>query len=150
MKLNNKVKVIKYPNSVLTLPNKKLTVEQFDDGYVEYLSMRLEQANRNERGLGVVAPQIGINQSIFYISVHGITDTTIVNPRVIDTTHNYVDYEEGCLSIPGFFWDVSRPDAVKLEYQTLMGDLKETWFDGLIGRVIFHEMDHLYGRRSEN
>jgi peptide deformylase len=56
------------------------------------------------------------------------------------------DYDEGCLSVPGFFETISRPSDIKLSYQELNGKRKEIKPKGLLTKVVQHELDHLNGR----
>ena len=56
------------------------------------------------------------------------------------------DYDEGCLSVPGFFETISRPSDIKLSYQDLNGKEQEIKPEGLLTKVVQHELDHLNGR----
>ena len=71
----------------------------------------------------------------------------IINPEVeiLDATKKE-DYDEGCLSVPGFFETISRPSEIKLIYKNLEGSQKEIKPEGLLTKVIQHELDHLNGR----
>ena len=71
----------------------------------------------------------------------------IVNPaiQILDPSKKE-DYDEGCLSVPGFFETISRPSDIKLSYQDLNGKKQEIKPEGLLTKVVQHELDHLNGR----
>lgn len=68
-----------------------------------------------------------------------------VNPEIIWTSEEKSNYQEGCLSVPGFYDDVERPQACKVTYLDYQGHPQELDCDGLLATCIQHEMDHLNG-----
>ena len=96
-------------------------------------------------GLGLAAPQVGVQKRIF---VYDLRDDrgpqVIVNPTVSEHRGEWV-YEEGCLSVPGLSWEITRPKEVHLTGVDLDG--KEVAFeaDELLARLFQHELDHLEG-----
>lgn len=94
-------------------------------------------------GVGLAAPQIGILKRIFVIDV-GDGPIVMINPEIIQTSGSQTD-EEGCLSIPGFYCPITRPNYVKVKFQNI--DLKECIMEGeeLFARAVLHENDHLNG-----
>ena len=68
-----------------------------------------------------------------------------VNPEIIWTSEEMSNYQEGCLSVPGFYDDVERPQACKVTYLDYQGHPQELDCDGLLATCIQHEMDHLNG-----
>ena len=70
---------------------------------------------------------------------------TVINPEISSSSAAIETYEEGCLSIPEVYMDVIRPSTVKVSFRDEMGRPKKMNADGLIGRSIQHEMDHLNG-----
>jgi peptide deformylase len=100
-------------------------------------------------GIGLAATQIGISKRVAVIDISQEKNEpfVIINPEIeiLDTSKNE-DYDEGCLSVPGFFETVSRPSDIKLTYQDLNGEKKEIKPEGLLTKVVQHELDHLNGR----
>jgi peptide deformylase len=99
-------------------------------------------------GVGLSAPQIGVNQRLLVIDVTGGNEPdkqiTLVNPAVVETSGEQKG-QEGCLSFPGYFAPVTRPNYVKVKGVSLEG--KEIVVEGseLLARAFLHEIDHLDG-----
>ena len=122
-------------------------VESFDDelrGMVDDLFVTGWKAP----GLGVAAPQIGVNLRLATIdlSVGKDPDAKIVlaNPEVVHK-QGKVSLEEGCLSFPGLFTTIERPTALVVRAQDLAGMWQDIEADGLLAQAICHEVDHLNG-----
>ena len=101
------------------------------------------------RGIGLAAPQIGVDQQLLVIDLE-IEDPespplVLINPEITAVGGSLCTYEEGCLSIPGVYLDVVRPSVVDVSYRDEMGRPKRLKADGLMARCIQHEMDHLNG-----
>ncbi len=94
-------------------------------------------------GLGLAAPQVGVQKRMFTFDV-GEGPQVLINPEVVEATGEWA-YEEGCLSIPGFHFEIVRPKLVTITGVDLDG--KEVVIEGdeLLGRVFLHELDHLDG-----
>lgn len=94
-------------------------------------------------GVGLAAPQIGILKRIFVIDV-GDGPIVMINPEILETSGTQTD-EEGCLSIPGFYCEITRPNYVKVKFQNLA--FEECVMEGeeLFARAVLHENDHLNG-----
>jgi peptide deformylase len=100
-------------------------------------------------GIGLAAPQIGVNKRVFVI------DTTVgedpealivmINPEIL-ATEGTIEEEEGCLSVPEFRSIVKRPAKVVVRGLNLDGEVVEITGEGLLARAISHEMDHLDGK----
>ena len=100
-------------------------------------------------GIGLAANQVGLDMNLFIIDVthtDEAEDTHVfINGAIISTDGDDKVFQEGCLSMPGIALDVIRPEKVTLKYQGIDGEWHENEFDGLLGRAIQHEMDHLNG-----
>ena len=100
-------------------------------------------------GIGLAANQVGLDMNLFIIDVthtEEAEDTHIfINGTIVATDGDDKVFQEGCLSMPGIALDVIRPEKVTLKYQGIDGEWHENEFDGLLGRAIQHEMDHLNG-----
>ena len=99
-------------------------------------------------GVGLSAPQVGVNQRILVIDCSGGSDRdqqiALVNP-VIVTSNGEQKGPEGCLSFPGLFAEVTRPNVVKVKGLDLDGKVLEIEGEGLLARALHHEIDHLDG-----
>ncbi len=94
-------------------------------------------------GVGLAAPQVGILRRVVVIDT-GDEVVELINPKVIETSGEQ-DGMEGCLSVPGEYWLVKRPNVVKAQAQDREGNWFEIEAEGLIARCICHECDHLDG-----
>ena len=99
------------------------------------------------KGIGLAATQVDIHQRIIVIDISEEKNSliTLINP----TLKNYSglqEYDEGCLSVPGFFETVKRYDLVSIDYQDEHGQAKSLTADGLLSVCIQHEMDYLVGK----
>ncbi len=98
----------------------------------------------DHKGVGLAAPQVGINEQIFVADV-GDGPMAFVNPQIKKKRGSEV-MEEGCLSIPGVLVDIKRPKNIVVHYLDENNKKVEREFDGLLARVIQHETDHLKGK----
>ncbi len=94
-------------------------------------------------GIGLAAPQVGVQKRMFTFDV-GEGPQVLINPEVAEATGEWV-YEEGCLSIPGFHFEIVRPKVVTMTGVDLDGNEVVIEGDELLGRVFLHELDHLDG-----
>lgn len=117
-------------------------VEKFDAKLAQLLDDMYEtmvQAN----GVGLAAPQVGLLRRIVVIDV-GDGPIELINPSVIETSGTQDD-AEGCLSFPGEYGMVERPNHVKVRAQSRNGEWFEAEGDALLARAFCHEIDHLDG-----
>ena len=117
-------------------------VTKFDDKLFELLDDMTETLY-DANGVGLAAPQIGILRRIVVIDT-GDEVIEMINPEILETEGEQ-DGMEGCLSVPGEFWLVKRPNRVKATAQDRDGNWYEIEAEGLIARCICHECDHLDG-----
>lgn len=113
------------------------------DGKLVRLSQSMIQAMYKAPGLGLAAPQIGVQKKIFVYDIDG-EPVTLINPRIVESSGEWV-YDEGCLSIPGLYVEMLRPKQVLLEAVDLDGNQVRVEADELLARLFQHEMDHLEG-----
>jgi peptide deformylase len=126
------------------LRQKAEPVKQFDPGLVNTVNEMIELI-RQGRGIGLAGPQIGFMKRIFVVHVEGDIPRIFINPSIIETSPEMVKYEEGCLSIPGVWADVVRPQTVKVQAWNERGRPFTLETSGILARVILHEYDHLEG-----
>ena len=117
------------------------------------------------KGIGLAAIQVGVGKRVIVMDLSP-SDTAedgesedrydlselkdepiryFVNPEIVWTSEEMNNYQEGCLSVPGFYDDVERPQACKVTYLDYQGEPQELNCDGLLATCIQHEMDHLNG-----
>jgi peptide deformylase len=119
-------------------------VEKFDDKLKVLVDDMIDTMYHAD-GVGLAAPQIGILKRVVVIDVYDDMGVRIlINPEIIDSKGEQFEVE-GCLSLPGVSGRVKRPEWVKVKYQDLQGNWKETEGDELLGRAFCHEIDHLNG-----
>lgn len=94
-------------------------------------------------GVGLAAPQIGVSRQVVVFDV-GEGPRELINPELVETEGEW-SFEEGCLSVPGRFWPISRPGFARVRGLDLEGRDVEYAGDELLGRVLQHEVDHLNG-----
>lgn len=99
-----------------------------------------------KKGIGLAANQIGVSKTLAVIDVGGSTDKLVlVNPFIIATSEDY-RVTEGCLSLPGRFFELKRFKNVTVEFQDIRGRSLIRSFTGLLAQAIQHEVHHLQGR----
>ncbi len=96
-----------------------------------------------EPGIGLAAPQIGVQRRMFVYDI-GEGPETIVNPVITESSGEW-GYFEGCLSVPGLSWEIVRPKEVHVTGRDLDGNEVSLEADELLARLIQHELDHLDG-----
>ena len=99
-------------------------------------------------GIGLAATQVNIHKQLIVIDISDNKDTPLVfiNPRIEIIDQTLEDYDEGCLSVPGFYETVSRPRMVRIHALDRHGEPFVIETDGLLATCIQHEMDHLNGK----
>ncbi len=99
-------------------------------------------------GIGLAAPQIGVNRRVAVIDLSVGADPSariaLVNPEIVESSGEQKE-EEGCLSIPDFAEKVARPARVRARYFDAQGVERELEGTGLLARALCHEIDHLNG-----
>lgn len=140
------LQVHKLGDKVLRQPAKR--VSKVNDE-TRILAQQMLQTMYSYDGIGLAAPQVGINKQLIVIDVNPDQPDqpalVLVNPEITDRGGELCTGEEGCLSVPEVFMDVVRPDRVTVVYRDLDGHPQKLTTDGLLARVIQHEMDHLNG-----
>ena len=99
-------------------------------------------------GIGLAAIQVGVPKRIIVIDLSKEDEKKplyFVNPKIIIRSKNKSTYEEGCLSVPGQFAEIDRPNQCHISYLDYNGKKKELKAEGLLATCIQHEMDHLKG-----
>jgi peptide deformylase len=138
--------IVKFGNPVLEKKAEMVTV--FDDELRKLIDDMFESMYA-ARGVGLAAPQIGISRRIAVIDVTFKEDPkaklVLLNPEIIHTEGRFKQ-SEGCLSIPDFRENVTRPRAVTVRAQDEHGKIFELTGEELLARALQHETDHLNGK----
>lgn len=137
------LKVIHYPDP--RLKKRSLPVQTFDPP-LKALAARMLELMREHKGVGLAAPQVGLNIRLFVMNHSGNPedDRAYVNPE-LDDPAGEEEGEEGCLSLPGITADVLRSKFMRLTAQDLDGNPVSAAETGYVARIWQHEIDHLNG-----
>lgn len=120
------------------------------DPLVEVLAQRMLATVQNpaSAGVGIAAPQVGIHKNMIWVQRYDKADTPFelyLNPKILWRSNLLRSGAEGCLSIPEQRHDVQRNYAIRLQYWTVEGEVKEELIEGFTAVIFQHEVDHLYG-----
>lgn len=123
-------------------------VERVDDDVRQLMDDMLETMHE-ANGIGLAAPQVGVLQRVIVVDVAGPDEPAcpirMANPEILWCSDDEATGEEGCLSLPDHYSDVTRPSQVRVRYLDERSTLVEMEADGLLARCIQHEVDHLDG-----
>ncbi|MBK5200195.1 MAG: peptide deformylase [Spirochaetaceae bacterium] len=127
---------------ILTIKCKK--VETFDSSLTLLIDAMFDSMDEAD-GVGLAAPQVGIDMRLFVVDDQKGTRREFINPEIVETSMDNVNMEEGCLSIPNVYHDIERPKSITLQAQDINGKTFKIKAEGLLARSIQHENDHLNG-----
>ncbi len=120
-----------------------------EDGDAEQLEKDMIHFMLANRGIGLAANQIGLTKRVFVMGSNTIpgfpAPFALFNPRIIESSKEMVLDQEGCLSYPGLYLHIKRPEWVVAEYQDSQGTFREIKIDGYLSKCFQHELDHLNG-----
>lgn len=138
------LKIVTTPNPILTQPTSPIA--EIDEEILK-LAEEMFAACRKANGIGLAAPQIGLSLRLCIIDLEhlGLPPFAMVNPKIVKKSFKKIEMEEGCLSIPGVYGMVKRPVKIKVRALNLHGEKHTFEADGMLARVIQHEVDHLDG-----
>jgi len=120
-------------------------VTQFDDKLATLLN-DMKETLADANGAGLAAPQIGIlRRAVVVVTDDEGTMLELVNPEIIGRSPEEEEALEGCLSLPGMWGYVTRPEKVRVKAQDRTGKWFETEGEGIVARCFCHELDHLDG-----
>jgi peptide deformylase len=141
------LKVVHYPEPVLR--KRAEEVGRVDEQVLETIASMF-QTMYEDRGVGLAASQVGIGKRILVINPTGDPalkeeELARVDPVLIDRSGPAVRMEEGCLSFPGIFAEIERPDRCRVKALDSKGAVIELSLEGFTSRVVQHEYDHLEG-----
>jgi peptide deformylase len=133
-------------DKVLRQPAKRISKI---DAELRQVVREMLQTMYSSDGIGLAAPQVAINKQLIVIDIEpdnaANQPLVLINPTIKSFGREFCVAQEGCLSIPGVYMDVKRPQVVEISYKDEYGRPKTLKADDLLGRCIQHEMDHLNG-----
>ncbi len=131
---------------VLRQPAKRIA--KVDDS-IRQLVKDMLQTMYSADGIGLAAPQVGVNKQLIVIDCEPDKPENpplvLINPKITRYSSQTCNSDEGCLSIPGVYLEVNRPEAIEVSFKDEQGKPRKLQTAGLLARVIQHEMDHLNG-----
>ncbi len=142
--------IVSFGNSILRCKCSPVQENQ----HIEDILKNMYETMYNAQGVGLAAPQVGLDLSIFIIDTTPFCDDEnnliplkkeFINPEIIDYSGKDESFNEGCLSIPGLREDVIRKDQIKIRYFDKNFNEHTEKYEGINSRVIQHEYDHLMG-----
>ena len=139
------LEILCYPDPRLHKIAKKVT--HFDER-LEQMVSDMAQTMYEAPVIGLAATQVNIQENIIVIDISDSRAElqVFINPEIIWASEETKSWREGCLSVPEYFDEVTRPDRVKVRAQNLKGEYFEIDAEGIMSVCIQHEMDHLIGK----
>lgn len=139
------LKILNYPNKRLHKIGKPVAVV---DDRIRKLVADMAETMYAAPGVGLAATQVDEHERVIVIDVSEAHDALMVfiNPEIVWSSDENKEWEEGCLSVPGIYDVVKRPDKVRVRALNEKGETFELDCDGLLAVCIQHEMDHLLGK----
>jgi peptide deformylase len=151
------MRIITEPDNRLHVPSK--LVADINDDIRKLMQSMLQVMYKND-GIGLAAVQVGVMQNVIVVDTdqlerksttksklqHKGKPLLMANPRVVEFSSETKKYEEACLSYPGIFVEIERPDQVTVEYLDYEGNLQKITAGGLLSICLQHEIDHTKGK----
>ena len=130
-------------NPILRVPLSGLS-EDLDRGT---LTENLVETMREYKGIGLSASQCGVMERVFvmYSDVKERKIISCYNPQILEYSEEIVEMDEGCLTFPGLWLKIKRPEGIKVQFEDERGTKQEYQMFGLESRIFQHEMDHMEG-----
>tara|TARA_B100000530_G_C15863077_1_gene450123 strand:+ start:29 stop:538 length:510 start_codon:yes stop_codon:yes gene_type:complete len=139
------LKILEFPNP--NLRKIAVPVTSFDND-LKCLIDNMFETMYEANGIGLAATQVDVHKRLLVLDVSEERNDpkVFVNPTIVVIESDLADYDEGCLSVPGFYETVSRPKKIKVSAQDKEGSQFEIEADGVLSVCIQHEIDHLDGK----
>jgi peptide deformylase len=142
------LEIVRVPDPVLATECRNYEASEIDDNLrtlIDEMYVTMEKAD----GVGLAAPQVGIARRLFVVDIRSkdssATPFAVINPELISSAGEQT-YEEGCLSVPGYFAEMKRAAEVEIRYLDENAKQKNLKADGFLAVVLQHELDHIGGR----
>lgn len=142
MSVNAYLPVYTWPRHKQMLTSVCNDVEKIDER-IKLLANLMHKTMVRLKGVGLAGPQVGVSRRIITLNVS--KPIVLINPVVLDE-HGEQTVCEGCLSLPGYFTEMTVPKTISVKYTTLEGETVEETFSNLEAACLLHEIDHLDGK----
>ncbi len=136
------LEIVTYGNEILN--QKAQGVTDFGPE-VSTLVAEMLEAMRIGKGIGLAAPQVASALRVFVTHVEEDKPRVFINPEIVLTSQEEIEFEEGCLSLPGLYLSLKRPESVRIQAWNEKGKPFSIEASGILARVMLHEYDHLEG-----
>jgi len=137
--VDSKDPILYKPTEPFDFDNPQVPIEELEEAFKSCFDGK-------NWALGVSANQLGYPYSVFAILNHQTRDVGMIfNPKIVDESEEKCYIEEGCLSFPGLFIKIKRPESIRLRWTNKFNELEASRFTGMTARVIQHECDHING-----
>jgi peptide deformylase len=136
------MEILKYPNPALKKASAPVLAIGEDD---RTLLEEMAKVMYLSHGIGLAAPQVGVNRKLIVVDIGDKNLLRLVNPVIIEA-EGRDEMEEGCLSVPNIYVNVKRAKSIKIKALNENGQLVNFKAAGLLARAILHEIDHINGR----
>lgn len=139
---------------ILTIPDRRLKLKAQPvatvDGKIARLMDDMLETMYRAPGIGLAAPQVGVASRVIVVDVSDHEKgpkkpLLMANPEIIGRSDQLCTMEEGCLSVPEYYAEVTRPAEVRVRYVDRNGTVQEFDADGLLATCVQHEIEHLEG-----
>lgn len=140
--------------AILKLKAAPVAESEFNSDWIQQLASAMHETMSARNGVGIAAPQVYISKRVIivasrpnprYPDAPEMGAVVMVNPEILEFSPETCLGEEGCLSVPNERGQVERAQGVIVRYQTLIGEVVETVYEGFPARIVQHEVDHLDG-----
>jgi len=105
----------------------------------------MEKSMKDEKGVGLAAPQVGVSKRVIIILFDGKMAIPMINPEITSHSDKTEYGEEGCLSLPGKWGQVERYREILVQFKDWKGEKRALKLEGFNARIVQHEIDHLDG-----
>jgi peptide deformylase len=126
----------------------KAVLDPFEDNTIDWEDTEQSMFYLMDRfmGVGLASSQVGLSYKMFVMTFETGENVGVYNPEILEYSDNTVPIEEGCLTFPLLYFIVTRPEKVKVRFQTADKQIVEDWLEGRDARCFQHELDHLQGK----
>jgi len=144
-------KIQTYPSKWLSLKTKEIDEDSIVTSDIIELTEAVKSlVDKSPNALAIAANQVGLSHKFFVLN-HVVSEEisvpqVIINPIIQEVGKDLVSSSEGCLSFPGFFFNISRPNEIVCSFSNLIGERKSVKLEGIHARIFLHECEHLDGK----
>jgi peptide deformylase len=140
-----KLELVTYPNKILREKCEAVPVEAIESEEIQAIIAEMKRIKAEHDGVGIAAPQTGVNKRIIIVSPNGEEDYVMINPKISNFSEKQTYENEGCLSIPQVYGNVLRPEKVTVEAYREDGVFVKFKVKGFVAKIVQHEIDHIDG-----